>query len=65
MQNQIKTSTKKDLEKFIDKSSFKKIFLVAGSTSYTESGLKNFFSILQKKILKFFLRRKTSLNMRN
>ena len=43
MQNEIVTSTKKDLEKFIKNSSFKKIFLLAGSTSYVESGLKNFF----------------------
>lgn len=58
MQNEIKTSTKKDLEKFIDKNSFKKIFLLVGSISYTESGLKNFFSIFSKKNIKIFFKKK-------
>ena len=58
MQNEIKTSTKKDLEKFIDNSSFKKIFLLAGSTSYVESGLKNFFTIFKKKNIKIFFKKK-------
>ena len=58
MQNEIETSTKKDLEKFIENSSFKKIFLLAGSTSYVESGLKNFFSTLNKKKIKFFFKKK-------
>ena len=43
MQNEIKTSTKKDLEQFIENSSFKKIFLLAGNTSYTKSGKIEFF----------------------
>ena len=58
MQNEIKTSTKKDLEKFIENSSFKKIFLLAGSTSYVESGLKDFFSIFNKKNIKIFFKEK-------
>lgn len=58
MQNEIKTSTKKDLEQFIENSSFKKIFLLAGNTSYTKSGLKDFFSIFNKKKIKMFFKTK-------
>ncbi len=65
MHNEIKTSTKKDLEKFIENKSFKKIFLIAGNTSFVESGLNLFFNIFKKKILRFFSKRKVYLNMKN
>lgn len=58
MQNEIKTSTKQDLEKFFDNNSFKKIFILAGSISYKESGLKNFFSNYKKKNIKFYFKKK-------
>ncbi len=58
MHKEIKTSTRKDIEKFIDNTSFKKIFLLVGSTSYVESGLKNFFTNFKKKNIKIFFKKK-------
>ncbi len=59
MHNEIKTSTKKDLEKFIENKSFKKIFLIAGNTSFVESGLNLFFNIFKKKNIKVFFKKKS------
>lgn len=58
MLDEIKTSSKNDLEKFIINHSFKKIFIIAGNTSYFESGLKDFFKNFEKKEIKFFFKKK-------
>ena len=43
MERKFNTSARKDLEFFISKNTFKKIFILAGPTSFKLSGLESFF----------------------
>jgi alcohol dehydrogenase class IV len=51
-------SSKLDLKKFIETKYFKKILVIAGSKSFAQSGLKEFFLSLKEKNIKFFLKKK-------
>ena len=51
-------SSKLDLKKFIETKYFKKILVIAGSKSFAQSGLKEFFLSLKEKNIKFFFKKK-------
>ena len=50
-------SKKKELKNFIEDKSFKKILIIAGNTSFSLSGLKNFFSEIKNKEIRIFLKK--------
>jgi alcohol dehydrogenase class IV len=60
MKRKFNISTKKDLELFISKDNFKKIFVLAGPTLFKLSGLESFFKIISKeKKIKYFFKKKS------
>lgn len=60
MKSKFNTSTKKDLKFFILKNTFKKIFILAGSTSFKLSGLESFFQIsFKEKKIKYYFKKKS------
>ena len=59
MKNNFETSSTQDLKLFILNKFYKKIFVLAGYKSFTESGLKTFFSqTFKEKNFNFFFKRK-------
>ena len=60
MERKFNTSARKDLEFFISKNTFKKIFILAGPTSFKLSGLESFFKIpFKEKKIKYFFKKKS------
>ena len=59
MERKFNTSTKKDLELFISKNTFKKIFILAGPISFKLSSLEAFFKIpFKEKKIKYYFKKK-------
>ena len=50
-------STKYDLKQFIEDKVFKKVLVIAGNKSFELSGLKDFFSSIENKNIKFFFKK--------